>query len=629
MNDSSVLPCKRRRPSSEPGLRRVLIIYTGGTIGMKPTPRGYAPEPGFLTSVVKASSNLTDTGPDATELVPEHLQAACAAEGREVFVTPVSEFEQRCIFSILEYEPLLDSSNMQISEWRRIANDVRKYYDDWDAFVILHGTDTMAYTASILSFMFQNLSKTVVLTGSQIPLCRPRNDGLDNLLGAMDFAAHFEIPEVVLYFANALYRGCRTSKVSSSQLEGFGSPNLEPLATVGIGFTVRWPLVRSPCAGKFEVQDCFCSDVTILRIYPGKFTTLRSFLTPLKGVVMQTFGAGNAPDNDPDFLSALKEATERGCVIVNITQCIKGEVKAHYAAGTALLEAGVTPGGDMTPEAALTKLGWLLGSGRSPSEIRKLMVTNLRGEVTESPSHMRFSLQDAGFARAVANVLASMNKDRVQELCTSNSVSLVSSALLPTLMCAAAARGDLPELQAMLRDGVSADQTDYDRRTPLHLACCEGQAEAARFLLEQRADINAVDRFGRTPLNSAIASQNVELVEHIRDRNGVLGESESELASKLCRLAREKNVSELSLWRRAGANISAADYDDRTALHLCAEVNDIEAAEMLLASRADPMRNDRFGGCPLSIANKHGHKEMSALFQCRQPAPTDAFTVPS
>eukprot|EP00928_Gymnodinium_smaydae_P071805 TRINITY_DN5528_c0_g1_i3.p1 TRINITY_DN5528_c0_g1~~TRINITY_DN5528_c0_g1_i3.p1 ORF type:complete len:610 (-),score=93.79 TRINITY_DN5528_c0_g1_i3:302-1939(-) len=545
------------------------------------------------------------------------MKASCAALGLDVLVTPVSEFGKRCFFSILEYDPLLDSSNMTISEWRMIARDIERHYEEWDGFVVLHGTDTMAWTASILSFMLCNLSKTVILTGSQIPLSRPRNDGVDNLLGALNFATHFEIPEVCLYFANKLYRGNRSEKLHAGDFNAFGSPNLEPLATVGIGFHVNWPLIRKPSLGELQVLDTFCDEVTIFRIYPGPFVTMRSFLAPLKGVVMQTFGAGNAPDQDPEFLAALKEATDRGCVIVNITQCVQGEVEAHYAAGTALLEAGVTPGADMTPEAALTKLGWLLGCGYSPEQVRAAMTTDLRGELTVRAPSMKFSLQDGSFAKAVADALVrhgSMSFEGGDGI-TNNTIKFVREALMPTLMCTAASNGDLPELKSMLADGGEICSSDYDGRTPLHLACSEGKYEMTQFLLESKANVNVSDRFGYTPLRAAVASGRLEVIELVRTHGGRLRMPEFKLASVLCQLARENNAESLRLWCEAGADVNVADYDKRRALHLCAEVNSLASARVLLEHGADPNLEDRFGGSPMSIAVGKRLMEMYHMFQ--------------
>ena len=216
---------------------------------------------------------------------------------------PMSAYKKRVSYEILEYDPLLDSCNLDDSDWARIANDIQASYARFDAFVVLHGTDTMAYTASALSFMLEGLGKTVVVTGSQIPLCQPRNDGVDNLLGAITVAGHFRIPEVCLFFHNNLFRGNRSTKVDASQLDAFGSPNMPPLCKAGIGFDVAWHLVHHSDhhgGGDLAVKTGYCSEVAVLTLFPGlQPAAIRAQLAPpLRGVVLQTFGAGNAPDQN-------------------------------------------------------------------------------------------------------------------------------------------------------------------------------------------------------------------------------------------------------------------------------------------------------------------------------------------
>ena len=231
------------------------------------------------------------------ENVPTNPVSTATSVMSSPLVTPISEFDRRTVYDIKEYIPLLDSCNMVSTDWARVAKDIVDNNDIYDAFVVLHGTDTMAYTASALSFMLESLSKTVVVTGSQIPLVRPRNDGVANLLGALAIAGHFDIPEVLLFFGSRILRGNRASKVNSNSLEGaFDAPNSSPIGTVGISIDVKWNLVRHPPKSSLVLNSNFCNEVSILRIYPGSFTTLaQSIAPPLKGLVLQTFGAGNGP----------------------------------------------------------------------------------------------------------------------------------------------------------------------------------------------------------------------------------------------------------------------------------------------------------------------------------------------
>jgi L-asparaginase type I len=251
----------------------------------------------------------------------------------------------------------------------------------------------MAYTASALGFMLDGLSKPVVLTGSQIPLAHLRNDALDNLQGALLFAAHYEIPEVTLYFRDKLFRGNRAQKMDAAGFDAFDSGNLPPLARVGIGVEVDWSLVRPTPSGPLQVRPITCEQVAALRLYPGMTADMldRFLRAPLRGLVLETYGSGNGPDNQPDLLRVLRRAADEGIVVVNVTQCHRGRVDAAYSTGRALLDAGVVPGADMTPEAALTKLAWLLSQDFTAEACRRLVVTDLRGELTPdaSPSGRR------------------------------------------------------------------------------------------------------------------------------------------------------------------------------------------------------------------------------------------------
>ncbi|KAI9061470.1 asparaginase-domain-containing protein [Trametes sanguinea] len=271
---------------------------------------------------------------------------------------------KRIRYVILEWHPMLDSSNIEIQDWIRIATDIELNYSNFDGFVILHGTDTMAYTSSALSFMLEDLGKTVVVTGAQIPMSQLRNDAVDNLLGALVIAGHYIIPECCLYFNHTLFRGNRVSKTSSYDLNAFNSPNFPPLVNVGIDIVVNWhDVLRQTSLRRFHSHRHMSPHVATLRLFPGiTGSTIRAFVAPpTRGVVLETFGAGNAPQRE-DLVAALKEACDNGVVIVAITQCTKGTVSDAYETGRSLIQAGIVPGGDMTPEAG-TGAGVAVGGG--------------------------------------------------------------------------------------------------------------------------------------------------------------------------------------------------------------------------------------------------------------------------
>jgi lysophospholipase len=348
-------------------LSRVLVLYTGGTIGMREGPRGYEPVPGYFAEKIASLPQLHDPS-------------------QPLFTTYPTPSGRRVRYDVRAYDPLLDSANLGLAEWVRFAADIAEAYDRYDGFVVVHGTDTMAYTASALSFMLSGLGKPVILTGAQIPLEHLRNDALDNFLGALMLAGHYRIPEVAVYFHHKLLRGNRCTKVDAVGLDSFASPNHPPLAEVGVDVSVRWELVRRDVAERLTVHTTLSPHVAALRLYPGiTRAVLENFLRPpLEGLVLETFGSGNAPSRGDDVLAPLREATQRGVVIVNVTQCLRGRVSPSYAAGRVLMDAGVVPGSDMTPEAALAKLAFLLGQDLSRDEVRAQASRSLAGELTES-----------------------------------------------------------------------------------------------------------------------------------------------------------------------------------------------------------------------------------------------------
>lgn len=336
---------------------RILVVYTGGTIGMVRTDGAYVPASGTLQDLMEERPSFR------ADDVPS--------------------------YDILEFEPLLDSSNMTPGDWLEIAEVIRDQYADYAGFLVVHGTDTMAFTAAALSFMLHPLDKPVVLTGAQLPLDETRSDAQGNLLTSLLLLGEHadRLAGVHLFFHDRLFRGNRATKVNADAFAAFDSPNFPTVGRAGIDIDVDWDLVppvhdppRTP-----DVTELGEATVSAFRLFPGlEASYLENVLSPpVQGVVLECFGAGNAPDQNQPFLNALRRAAERGVVVVAVTQPLRGTADLDlYATGQALSDAGAVSGYDMTTEAALAKLYYLFDRGHSPDEVRQLVQENLRGELT-------------------------------------------------------------------------------------------------------------------------------------------------------------------------------------------------------------------------------------------------------
>ncbi|KAI0805575.1 L-asparaginase [Xylaria sp. FL0064] len=504
---------------------RVLLIITGGTICMQPSAGGLVPVDGFLKNAMAPRPSFND--------LSENVTLSAVQDGKTVTIpslrTPPSSYARHIRYAAIEFSPLLDSSSISSEGWTSIASAIRDNYHLYDGFVVLHGTDSLAYSASALSFMLSDLGKPVILTGSQASIFALQSDAVDNLLGSLIIAGTFVIPEVCLFFHHKLYRGNRCTKVSASAFEAFASPNCDPLARVtSLGVDVNWGLVLRPTAiARFDVTPHLdTAHVAALRIFPGiKPEMVDSVLRVphLRGLVLETFGMGNAPAGvDGSLTRVIRSAVERGIVIVNVSQCTSGFVSPLYAPGFALGEAGVVFGHDLTSEAALTKLSYLLAlPGLSSAEVGRRMSRSLRGEMTvlATPSftHPQGSLEVEYYGGTGAGTKSPRPLSRGETAFAGLGYAIQA--------------GDLRTVAELLdADGVNSGSSsvdllhraDYAGNTAVHLAAVGPEPAVLRELLVRGASVHVRNGENNTPLFLAEKMGNRGCVELLTEAGAAL-----------------------------------------------------------------------------------------------------------
>ncbi|KAJ2629283.1 hypothetical protein GGF44_004303 [Coemansia sp. RSA 1694] len=502
----------------------------------------------------------------------------------------------------------------------------------------------MAYTASALSFMLQNLGKSVIVTGSQVPIAEVRNDGIENFLGALTIAGHFVIPEVALYFNNKLFRGNRCVKIDAMDFEAFSSPNLAPLVKVGVHIEVNWPEVLRPNAIEpFCAHKQMDANVATLRLFPGiSASAVRAFLAPpIRGIVLETFGAGNAPDARPAILEALAEASERGVAIVNVTQCQRGNVSDLYATARGLTKAKVVPGRDMTSECALTKLSYLLGRGFSPEKCRDLLGRSLRGELAIVQSHSRpifYSGQGRShtFTQFVSRQILNdtrANEEDVEP--TPRSLAASKSSPMQTPEGRDSASEQTPSSKSLsgsgggrpghagqegqqgsaadggppqARDTVTERASIYRSFFPVLLCAAAATGDIqGMYLLEAASnnalDVTCYDYTGQTPLHSAVRAGQLPCTRFLLKRGASVHVLSRQGHTPLFVATSSRHPEMVSLLLQAGAHFSDAETRDlMLSMQNAISRGDIEFVKLAVRAGFDVSASDHEGRTVLYFA---------------------------
>ncbi|CAK81292.1 unnamed protein product (macronuclear) [Paramecium tetraurelia] len=578
--------------------RKVLMIYASGATAAE----GEVSEShmtvlkGRLEQRLKNISFLCDL-----EYTQYHNQEGC-------LTTPISEFGRRTVYKVMELEQITNSRQTSYVDIRHIAEIIKENYEKYSAFVILSGIATITYLGTNLSFMLENLQKTVVITGSLIPLSFMRNDAFQNILDSLILAGHFLIPEVVIVMDHKAYRANRCRQLKCDSLDCIESPNFPPLVEFGINIEIKWQLVLRRGEQMFtndestlELAPPFVTDIIIIKITPyTSVEHIRHILnTPkLRCCILECYHFGEMPHNQELYNVLLYAQQQLGIILIQISQCTKGQPIINFKK----VVNGIIVQYDITPESAQAKIAYLLGKGYSQQEILRKFPQNLQGETESVRQFEKFEGQKQHFIQTILETLQKTSGDEQ----ISQNMDIMNKYIIPNLGCFLATTGQLELIKDLRRNEGNLNIPDFDGRTVLHLAAANKQIEIIKYLIEEvHAEINPIDYLGYSPMYEVLISRDKELLLFFQQNGGIISAPHHVMVDLILSSGLNGDLQMLELIFHGGIkNLNEfVNVDNRNIAHMAVMSMNSKIIKFLrFKAKFDFSERDRWGSTPYENA---------------------------